>query len=140
MNANHRALIGGVVWIAFLALTGPQLLHENWAHALLLLAALVLFPLALELTDDPKDPPAAAKLVMAARLLQLPAAFLLAGAFLIERFFSIPGIGREVLLAVERSDFPVIKAVTVYVAVATLFFNLLADVLYKALDPRVQLQ
>src|SRR6478672_11749201 len=44
---------------------------------------------------------------------------LLIGAFLIERFFSIPGIGREVILAVERSDFPVIKAITVYVAVAT---------------------
>ena len=71
-------------------------------------------------------------------MIQLPA--LLAGAFLIERFFSIPGIGREVLLAVERSDFPVIKAVTIYVAVATLCFNLLADILYKALDPRVQLK
>lgn len=71
-------------------------------------------------------------------MIQLPA--LLAGAFLIERFFSIPGIGREVLLAVERSDFPVIKAVTVYVAVATLCFNLLADILYKAVDPRVQLK
>ncbi len=82
MNANHRAIVGGVVWVAFLALTGPHLLHENWAHALLLLAALVLFPLALELTDDPKDPPAAARLIMAARLLQLPAAFLLAGSFL----------------------------------------------------------
>jgi peptide/nickel transport system permease protein len=71
-------------------------------------------------------------------MIQLPA--LLAGAFLIERFFSIPGIGREVLLAVERSDFPVIKAVTIYVAVATLCFNLLADILYKAVDPRVQLK
>ena len=71
-------------------------------------------------------------------LIQLPA--LLAGSFLIERFFSIPGIGREVLLAVERSDFPVIKAVTVYVAVATLLFNLLADILYKAIDPRVGLK
>jgi peptide/nickel transport system permease protein len=71
-------------------------------------------------------------------MIQLPA--LLAGAFLIERFFSIPGIGREVLLAVERSDFPVIKAVTVYVALATLVFNLLADILYKAVDPRVQLK
>ena len=45
---------------------------------------------------------------------------LLIGAFLIERFFSIPGIGREVILAVERSDFPVIKAITVYVAFATM--------------------
>ncbi len=65
---------------------------------------------------------------------------LLIGHFLIERFFSIPGIGREVILAVERSDFPVIKAITVYVAIATMFVNLLADVLYKAVDPRVQLQ
>ena len=69
---------------------------------------------------------------------QLPG--LLAGAFLIERFFSIPGIGREVILAVERSDFPVIKAVTVYVAVATLVINLAADLVYRALDPRVQLK
>ena len=65
---------------------------------------------------------------------------LLAGAFLIERFFSIPGIGREVILAVERSDFPVIKAVTVYVAIATLVINLAADLLYRMLDPRVQLK
>ena len=65
----------------------------------------------------------------------LPA--LLIGAFLIERFFSIPGIGREVILAVEKSDFPVIKAITVYVAIATMFFNLLTDLLYKAVDPRV---
>lgn len=68
----------------------------------------------------------------------LPA--LLIGAFLIERFFSIPGIGREVILAVERSDFPVIKAITVYVAFATMLFNLLTDVLYQAIDPRVQLK
>ena len=71
-------------------------------------------------------------------LLQLPG--LLAGAFLIERFFGIPGIGREVILAVERSDFPVIKAVTVYVAVATMVINLVADLLYRAIDPRVQLK
>ncbi len=65
---------------------------------------------------------------------------LLLGFFLIERFFSIPGIGREVILAVERSDFPVIKAITVYVAFATIATNLLADLTYKAVDPRVQLK
>lgn len=67
----------------------------------------------------------------------LPA--MLVGAFLLERFFGIPGIGREVILAVERSDFPVIKAVTIGVAAATMVFNLLADVLYRAVDPRVSL-
>jgi len=68
----------------------------------------------------------------------LPA--LLIGAFLLERFSGIPGIGREVILAVERSDFPVIKAITVYVAAATMLFNLLADLMYRAVDPRVQLK
>lgn len=68
----------------------------------------------------------------------LPA--LLIGAFLLERFFGIPGIGREVILAVERSDFPVIKAITVCVAAATMVFNLLTDLLYQAVDPRVQLR
>ncbi|MBS1186798.1 MAG: binding--dependent transport system inner rane component family protein [Burkholderiaceae bacterium] len=65
---------------------------------------------------------------------------LLIGAFLVERFFSIPGIGREIILAVERSDFPVIKAITVYVAFATMLFNLLTDLLYQAVDPRVKLR
>ena len=68
----------------------------------------------------------------------LPA--LLIGAFLIERFFGIPGIGREVIIAVERSDFPVIKAITVYVAAATMLFNLIADLIYKLIDPRVELK
>ncbi len=65
---------------------------------------------------------------------------LLLGAFLLERFFGIPGVGREIILAVERSDFPVIKAVTVYVALATMLFNLLGDLLYRLADPRIQLK
>ena len=44
--------------------------------------------------------------------LQLPGVFI--GSFLIEVFFSIPGLGREILLAVNRSDYPVIQAVTIY--------------------------
>jgi peptide/nickel transport system permease protein len=68
----------------------------------------------------------------------LPA--LLVGDFLLERFFSIPGIGREVIVAVERSDFPVVKAITIYVAAATMIANLVADLLYQAVDPRVELK
>ncbi|GAP37877.1 ABC transporter permease [Piscinibacter sakaiensis] len=69
---------------------------------------------------------------------QLPGIFV--GSFLIEVFFSIPGLGREVLLAVNRSDYPVIQAVTIYLAVLTMFVNLLTDVLYKLVDPRVVLK
>ena len=67
----------------------------------------------------------------------LPGIFV--GSFLIESFFSIPGLGREVLLAVTRSDYPVVQAVTVYVAVITMLVNLLTDVLYTWADPRVSL-
>jgi peptide/nickel transport system permease protein len=45
-----------------------------------------------------------------------------------------------VLLAVNRSDYPVIQAVTVYLAVLTMLINLLTDVMYKFADPRVVLK
>lgn len=69
---------------------------------------------------------------------QLPGLFV--GSFLIEVFFSIPGLGREVMLAVNRSDYPVIQAVTVYLAVITMAVNLLTDLAYQWLDPRVELK
>jgi len=68
--------------------------------------------------------------------LLLPGVF--AGSFLLEIFFSIPGLGREVYLAVNRSDYPVIQAFTVYLAVLTMLVNLAADVLYRLVDPRIQ--
>ena len=70
--------------------------------------------------------------------LSLPTVFV--GSFLIEVFFSIPGLGREIILAVNRSDYPVIQAFTVYLAVLTMVINLLVDILYKVVDPRVVLK
>ncbi len=70
--------------------------------------------------------------------LALPGIFV--GSFLIEVFFSIPGLGREVVLAVNRSDYPVIQAVTVYLAVLTMGINLGVDLLFKLVDPRVVLK
>ena len=69
--------------------------------------------------------------------LLLPGVFV--GSFLLEIFFSIPGLGREVYIAVNRSDYPVIQAFTVYLAVLTMLINLGADVLYRLVDPRIQL-
>jgi peptide/nickel transport system permease protein len=70
--------------------------------------------------------------------LALPGIFV--GSFLIEVFFSIPGLGREVILAVNRNDYPVIQALTIYLAVLTMLINLAVDVLYKIVDPRVVLK
>ena len=69
---------------------------------------------------------------------QLPGVFI--GSFLIEVFFSIPGLGREVFTAVNRSDYPVIQAATIYLAALTMCINLLTDILYKWVDPRVVLK
>jgi peptide/nickel transport system permease protein len=70
--------------------------------------------------------------------LALPGIFV--GSFLIEVFFSIPGLGRETILAVGRNDYPVIQATTVYLAMLTMLINLAVDLLYKLVDPRVVLR
>ncbi|WP_077036829.1 ABC transporter permease [Pelomonas sp. KK5] len=68
----------------------------------------------------------------------LPGVFV--GSFLIEVFFSIPGLGREILLAVNRADYPVIQAFSIYLAFLTMVVNLITDMLYKLVDPRVVLK
>lgn len=68
----------------------------------------------------------------------LPGIFV--GSFLIEVFFSIPGLGRESVLAVNRRDYPVIQAFTVYLVMLTMTINLIVDLLYKWADPRVVLR
>lgn len=65
--------------------------------------------------------------------------FLILGAFLMERFFSIPGIGSLTIDALSRGDLPILKAVTVLSAIALVLFNLLSDLLYAWADPRVRL-
>ena len=66
----------------------------------------------------------------------LPGIFV--GSFLIEVFFSIPGLGREVLLAVNRSDYPVIQGVILFFSAVYLVVNLLVDLSYGLLDPRIR--
>ncbi|MGE0174469.1 MAG: ABC transporter permease [Oligoflexales bacterium] len=66
--------------------------------------------------------------------------FLITGAFLMERFFGIPGVGDLILNAINTGDFPVLKGLTVLIAIGFAFFNLLSDILYAYVDPRVQLK
>lgn len=63
--------------------------------------------------------------------------FLILGSFLMERFFSIPGIGSLTIDALAQGDLPVLKAVTILGALALVTFNLLSDLLYAWADPRI---
>lgn len=65
--------------------------------------------------------------------------FLITGSFLLEIFFGIPGLGNTLYTAIGNSDLPVIKAFTMLGTVLYVTFDILADVTYAALDPRVQL-
>jgi len=67
--------------------------------------------------------------------LQLPAIF--GGAIVTEQIFRIPGIGSLLIDAILRNDTPVIMAVTFVFSCLVIFFNLIADVLYGWLDPRI---
>lgn len=80
MKSVTRALIGAAICGAFVAFKVPGLQHEAWAHALLLFAALVLVPLALDLFVELNDAAPVARWFGWAVRLQLPAALLLAVA------------------------------------------------------------
>jgi peptide/nickel transport system permease protein len=57
----------------------------------------------------------------------------------IEQVFSIPGVGRLIIGAILSRDFPVIQGGLLFLAVVYLLVNLVVDILYAAVDPRVRL-
>lgn len=64
---------------------------------------------------------------------------LIGGAIVVETVFSWPGIGRLLLSSITTSDMMVIQAIVFVIAVITITMNLLADILYRVLDPRIKL-
>lgn len=69
--------------------------------------------------------------------LDVPTVF--TGALITEQVFRIPGIGALLVDSIFRNDTPVVLAITIVYAVLVVLFNLVADLLYAVLDPRVQL-
>jgi len=66
-------------------------------------------------------------------------AFLVTGSVIVEQVFNIPGIGRSFVTAVESYDYPMILGTTVLFSVVIAIANLVVDVLYVFIDPRVKL-
>jgi peptide/nickel transport system permease protein len=67
--------------------------------------------------------------------LQMPAVF--GGAIVTEQIFRVPGIGSLLIGAILANDTPVIMAVTFVLSILVILCNLLADILYGWLDPRI---
>jgi len=65
--------------------------------------------------------------------------FLVMGAFLMERYFSLPGVGDLMITAIDNGDFPVLKGLTMVLAIGYSAMVLLTDLIYAWVDPRVSL-
>ncbi|HLX57328.1 MAG TPA: ABC transporter permease [Ktedonobacteraceae bacterium] len=63
---------------------------------------------------------------------------LVTGAFFIETIFNIPGIGQQTIISITNRDYPVIQATVVLLAVAVVVGNLISDILYSIVDPRIK--
>jgi peptide/nickel transport system permease protein len=70
-------------------------------------------------------------------LVALSLGYIVAGAILIETVFSWPGVGRAVYDAVLTRDYPMLQGAFLFLTVSVVFFNLVADLLYYKLDPRI---
>jgi peptide/nickel transport system permease protein len=73
-------------------------------------------------------------------VLGLDIGYLLGGAIIVETVFSWPGLGRLVIEAINNRDFPVVQAAVVVIAIFVVAVNVLVDLLYAVLDPRIRLQ
>jgi len=70
-------------------------------------------------------------------LIALSLGYIVAGAILIETVFSWPGVGRAVYEAVLSRDYPMLQGAFLFLTISVVFFNLVADLLYYKLDPRI---
>ncbi len=68
--------------------------------------------------------------------LQLP--LVVGGSVIIESVYSIPGVGRYYLSAINTLDYPIIQAIVIFAALVVVFANILVDLLYSVLDPRIR--
>ncbi len=77
-------------------------------------------------------------LIPVVTLIALTAPTVFAGAIITEQIFRVPGIGSLLIASINSSDTPVVMAITFTFAVLIVLFNIVADVLYGVLDPRIR--
>ncbi len=67
-------------------------------------------------------------------------AYIVTGSLVVEKIFAVPGIGRTFVSSITDRDYPVIMGTTIVLATLIVFMNLLSDILYKVVDPRINLE
>lgn len=68
------------------------------------------------------------------------AAYTLTGSFIVEKIFTIPGLGEEFIGSIGDRDYTIIMGTTIFLAALMIFMNVLVDIIYKLVDPRIKLK
>jgi len=66
-------------------------------------------------------------------------AYILTGGFVVESVFNIPGLGRYFVQSISNRDYPIIMGTTIFLAALIICMNLIVDILYRYVDPRIDL-
>ncbi len=67
-------------------------------------------------------------------------AYIITGSLVVEKIFAMPGIGRDFVNSITSRDYPVIMGTTIVLATLIVVMNLISDILYKVVDPRINLE
>jgi len=77
-------------------------------------------------------------LIPVVTLIALGIPTIFSGAIITEQIFRVNGLGQLLIIAIEGADIPLVQTLTFIFAVLIVFFNLIADVVYGILDPRIR--
>ncbi len=64
-------------------------------------------------------------------------AYILTGSLVVEKIFSVPGLGRQFINSITNRDYPLIMGTTIFLATLVVLMNLVSDLMYKVVDPRI---
>ena len=67
-------------------------------------------------------------------------AYIVTGSLVVEKIFAVPGIGRAFVKSITDRDYPMVMGTTIVLAVLIVVMNLVSDILYKIVDPRINLE
>ena len=67
-------------------------------------------------------------------------AFTVSGSFVVEKIYNIPGLGREFINCITGRDYPMVMSTTIFLATLLVLMNVVVDILYKIVDPRIKLK
>jgi peptide/nickel transport system permease protein len=78
-------------------------------------------------------------LLVVVTMLGMDIGLALGGAIFTENVFGLPGLGKVAIESINAYDLPVVQGIVVFATLAIIVFNLLVDLVYAAIDPRIRL-